>query len=80
MILTVEGGEKEFDKGDGVRFLDKILGFDIENSMNLICGDTGSDVPMVTKTIELSGKEKTWAIFVTKNEGLRKRVSDQTGD
>ena len=53
VILTVQGGEgdKDFDKGDGVVYLDSILNFNLANSMNLICGDTGSDVPMVTKTI-----------------------------
>lgn len=80
VVLTVkgEGAGKDFDKGDGVKFLNNLLGWNVADSLNLICGDTGSDVPMVTKTIELAGKEKTYSVFVTKNEGLRKRVTEQT--
>lgn len=75
VILTVkkEGEEalKDFDKGNGVDFLDQLLSLDVANSNNLICGDTGSDVPMATTSVAKAGKDKTYAVFVTKNDGLK---------
>jgi hypothetical protein len=77
IILTVqseEGGLKDFDKGDGVSFLNGELGLHMERGPNLICGDTGSDIPMVTASV---GRTKeTWTIFVTDDEELRAAVRD----
>ncbi|MBW1609429.1 MAG: trehalose 6-phosphate synthase, partial [Deltaproteobacteria bacterium] len=39
---------------------------------HLICGDTGSDVPMLEATIKRTND--TWSIFVTKNQELAERV------
>ncbi len=76
IILTVgsEGDEglRDFDKGDGVNYLDDELNLDIANSKNLICGDTGSDVRMA-----VASKEKTVytkVIFVTEDEELKQKV------
>jgi hydroxymethylpyrimidine pyrophosphatase-like HAD family hydrolase len=62
---------KDFDKGNGVEFLDKLVGLNLANVNNLVCGDTGSDFPMATASVKHAGKDKTWAVFVTKNEGLK---------
>jgi hypothetical protein len=74
IILTVEGasGLKDFDKGDGILFLDSELGLGLEGSANLICGDTPSDVPMISKAAEKS--PDPWTIFVTRDERLKEAV------
>ncbi|MBG0775463.1 MAG: trehalose 6-phosphate synthase [Desulfovibrionaceae bacterium] len=76
VILTVEdgqdGGARDFDKGDGVRFLDTALGMHMESGPHLVCGDTGSDVPMLEAAMEKC--LDTRAVFVTKNEKLANRV------
>jgi hypothetical protein len=74
IILTVEGasGLKDFDKGDGILFLDSQLALGLSGSENLVCGDTASDVPMVK-----SASEKTpdpWTIFVTRDKNLEEAV------
>jgi hypothetical protein len=74
IILTVEGasGLKDFDKGDGILFLEGELGLELHRGENLICGDTPSDVPMVAAASEKS--PDPWTIFVTRDENLRKAV------
>jgi len=74
IILTVEGasGLKDFDKGDGILFLDSELDLDLNGGENLVCGDTASDIPMVTAAAEKS--PDPWTIFVTRDEKLREAV------
>lgn len=79
IILTIEtsgDGLKDFDKGDGVKFLNTELGLDMFRGPHLICGDTGSDVPMLEAAMELA--PDTRAIYVTDNEDLAKRVKGIT--
>jgi hypothetical protein len=74
IILTVEGqsGLKDFDKGDGILFLDSQLGLELSRGGNLVCGDTSSDIPMVSAAL---GKSKrTWSIFVTRDQKLQEAV------
>jgi len=79
IILTVEGasGLKDFDKGDGILFLDDRLGLDLNEGENLICGDTASDVPMVKAAAEKS--PDPWTIFVTRDENLKEAVRRASG-
>ena len=77
IILTVQGsgaGEsaRDFDKGDGVSFLSRELGLQLERGPNLICGDTRSDVPMVAASLERT--KETWAVFVTGDAALQEEV------
>jgi hydroxymethylpyrimidine pyrophosphatase-like HAD family hydrolase len=75
IILTVEtsgDGLKDFDKGDGVKFLNGELSLGMSRGPHLVCGDTGSDVPMLEAALELA--PDTRAVYVTKNEDLKKRV------
>lgn len=75
IILTIsdkKAGLKDFDKGDGVKYLDKELSLDMNKGPHLICGDTGSDVPMIQETMKRTND--TWSIFVTKNQELAQRV------
>ncbi len=75
VILTIEtSGDKlkDFDKGDGVKYLNAELGLEMFRGPHLICGDTGSDVPMLEAALELA--PETRAIYVTEKEDLAKRV------
>ena len=77
IILTIKDKTqvlKDFDKGDAVRFLNKDLRLGMEKSFNLICGDTKSDIPMVSASMEFS--QDTWTIFVTKDEELKKQIKE----
>jgi len=81
IILTVETageGLKDFDKGDGVKFLNEELDLQMFRGPHLICGDTGSDVPMLEASLELAPDTK--AIYVTRDEGLTKRINGLTTD
>ena len=65
-------GQKEFDKGDGLLFLDKELGLKLEQGPTLVCGDTGSDLKLVEAGV---GKnEDTWTVFVTRDAALIEKV------
>jgi hypothetical protein len=72
IILTMEGesGLKDFDKGDGVSFLDGELDLGLARGGNLVCGDTSSDIPMVAA----AQSPQTSAIFVTRDEELKEEV------
>jgi hypothetical protein len=74
IILTVEGesGLKDFDKGDGVLFLDAELDLGLSRGGNLVCGDTPSDIPMVAAALIKSPETST--IFVTRDEILKGAV------
>ncbi|MFW5855586.1 MAG: trehalose 6-phosphate synthase, partial [Thermodesulfobacteriota bacterium] len=76
IMLTVKTEEKDdrrdFDKGDGIRFIDHTLNLGMAEGPNLICGDTGSDVPMVAAALDRC--PDTRAIFVTGDEDLKQRV------
>jgi hypothetical protein len=79
ILLTVSrGGDsgrlKEFDKGDGVDFLDEALSLRLEQGPNLVCGDTLSDVPMVRSSVRKT--ELTWAVFVTSDETVRRKAAE----
>jgi len=79
IILTVEtekDGLKDFDKGDGVKYLNDELGLEMFRGPHLICGDTGSDVPMLEAALELTPEAR--AIYVTGDEGLARRVRGLT--
>ncbi len=75
IILTLEdahGETRDFDKGDGVSFLNEDIGLHIESGSNLICGDTPSDVPMVKHVNAHS--ENNGVIFVTEDGELKNQV------
>ena len=75
IILTIsdeKAGLKDFDKADGIKYLEKELNLDMHTGPHLICGDTGSDVPMLAVTMERT--EDTFSVFVTKNPELVERV------
>ncbi len=76
IILTVTdekyGTLKDFDKGNGVRFLNRDVPLLLNEGANLICGDTFSDVPMVEAAVETN--DETFALFVSEDHALQKKV------
>jgi hypothetical protein len=66
------GGVRDFDKGDGVRFLDRKLRLGIGTGPNLVCGDTMSDVPVVEACAGANGG--TRVVFVTRDDTLKHKV------
>jgi len=78
IIVTVEKGKeheapRDFNKGDGVKFIDRSLGLGLEKWSNLVCGDTESDIPMLKAVLEKS--PSTRAIFVTQSQELKEKIS-----
>jgi hypothetical protein len=77
IVLTLEDDEddgvRDFDKGDGVRFLDADVPLAMAQGTCLVCGDTASDVPMLEATLEIAPHAR--AVFVTGDEDLRRRVA-----
>ena len=77
IILTIEdslSGAKDFNKADGVNFLDDALKLNMKKGPHLVCGDTSSDTPLIEATMEKTSD--TWAVFVTKNSELSAKVKD----
>lgn len=72
--IILSFNNKDFDKADGVMFLDKSLGMQIDDRPALLCGDTSSDLPML-KTISEKSPDPS-GIFVTDNEGLILQVKN----
>jgi hypothetical protein len=76
IILTVEdqeAGLKDFDKKEAVKFLDRELNLNMATGPHLVCGDTGSDLPMLEASMAYCSD--TWAVFVTQNPQLADKVS-----
>jgi hypothetical protein len=78
IILTVSdekhGKLRDFDKGDGVRFLNRDVPLFLNEGKSLICGDTSSDIPMVEASKEIN--DETFALFVSEDRSLQKNVLD----
>ncbi|MBD3421360.1 MAG: trehalose 6-phosphate synthase [Chitinivibrionales bacterium] len=76
IMLTIDndGQSKDFDKGDGVLFLDRELNLEIGTGPNLVCGDTGSDVAMARTCSERCSQ--SYSVFVTTKKELRQSVTD----
>lgn len=64
---------KDFNKGNGIGFITETLNLDLKNKHVLICGDTFSDVSMLSVAQELGAHLST--IFVTENDDLKQKVS-----
>lgn len=64
---------RDFDKGDGIRFLRGRLGIAKLDKPCLVCGDTGSDIPMLRACAALY--TETTGILVTQDASLRQRAT-----
>jgi hypothetical protein len=80
--LTVDdargGAARDFDKGDGLRFLNKNLGLGLHEGACLVCGDTDADVPMLEAALDLA--PETHAVFVTDDEERQHAVRERLPD
>ncbi|MUM76464.1 trehalose 6-phosphate synthase [Pseudodesulfovibrio sp. F-1] len=79
IILTIEteaDAVKDFDKGDGVKYLSSELDLEMVHGPHLVCGDTASDVPMLEAAMSMAAN--TRAIFVTRDKALATRVRGVT--
>jgi len=79
IMVTVEQEKdneipRDFNKGDGVRFMNYSIDLELEKGSNLVCGDTESDIPMLKAVLEMS--PLTRAIFVTEKLELKEKVSE----
>jgi hypothetical protein len=77
IILTMQRSSSnndisDFNKGDGIDFLNEALKLGMEGKKSLICGDTLSDIPMVKASLKKSSHIS--AIFVTEDEDLKAKV------
>lgn len=76
IILTLDSkntGSKDFDKGDGLKFLNDKDKLELSIGTSLICGDTDADIPLIETSQAIS--KDTLAIFVTEDEDLKLRVN-----
>lgn len=82
VLLTVEdsgdGKNRDFDKGDGIRFLNDDADLGISKEKTLICGDTNSDVPMITAAKKINAD--SGAVFVTEDAALKEKVLKECPD
>jgi len=80
--LTVDdargGTARDFDKGDGLRFLNENLGLGLHEGACLVCGDTDADVPMLEAALDLA--PETHAVFVTDDEERQHAVRERLPD
>jgi hypothetical protein len=65
---------KDFDKADGVAFLNDRLHLELDKGPNLVSGDTASDIPMLSLSLEKTSD--TTGIFVTKDKKMQKKVRE----
>lgn len=74
IILTVNSNDqiKDFDKGNGLQFLNHELKLNMNKGSTLVCGDTVSDLPMVKASMEIS--QNTYSIFATENPEIEKQL------
>ncbi|MFW6231190.1 MAG: trehalose 6-phosphate synthase [Nanoarchaeota archaeon] len=71
-VILTTGKKKAFDKGDGINYIAKTLDLKLNKGINLVCGDTGSDIALAEKT--LAKNKDTEVIFVTTDMKLKRKV------
>jgi len=74
VYIKSEGGDI-FHKGDGINLLVEHTKCDLKQGHILVCGDSQSDVPMLTYCLE-KNPQGTFSLWVTTDEQLRKKVSE----
>lgn len=74
VIATIGSGTaiRDFDKGDGLKYIDSCGQLDLRKGPHLVCGDTSSDIPMLEAVLEYT--REVQAIFVTRDPHLMQRV------
>ncbi len=74
ILLTRDEGDRDFNKGDGISYVDRTVGLGLTSSV-IVCGDTASDLPMVTAAA--STAEDLRVVFVTEDDQLKREVERQ---
>jgi hypothetical protein len=77
IIATRDAGDRDFNKGDGIEFVDRIIGLDLDGPV-LVCGDTASDVPMVDVAAGRGADLRV--VFVTHKDDLKAEVTGRSDD
>ncbi len=74
LVIEKPGGkQRDFNKGDGLLFVDRELSLPLSLGPNLICGDNIPDLSMVQ--VSLDKTSRTAAGFVTESPELRDKVT-----
>lgn len=73
-IVLSTGDEQEFTKADGLYFIDRELGLELERGPTLVCGDTPPDLKLVEACRNKT--QDVYTIFMTKDEALAQRVKE----
>jgi hypothetical protein len=71
-IVLSTGADKEFDKADGLYFIDRELGLGLDQGPTLVCGDTPPDLKLVQACRDK--QPDVYAVFVTKDASLAQQV------
>uniref|UniRef100_A0A0N5C3U1 alpha,alpha-trehalose-phosphate synthase (UDP-forming) n=1 Tax=Strongyloides papillosus TaxID=174720 RepID=A0A0N5C3U1_STREA len=75
IFLKTSPTGKIFTKGDGITLFAKKMGFDLSKGRILVCGDSESDIPMLETCLKFNN-EHVYTVWVSKNNELRKKVSE----
>uniref|UniRef100_A0A0N5AKK0 alpha,alpha-trehalose-phosphate synthase (UDP-forming) n=1 Tax=Syphacia muris TaxID=451379 RepID=A0A0N5AKK0_9BILA len=62
-----------FNKGHGIRLIERKMGLKLDEGRILVCGDSETDLPMLEECLACSSRN-VFTIWVTSNEQLREKV------
>ncbi|MFW5802108.1 MAG: hypothetical protein ACOCVC_08730 [Spirochaeta sp.] len=76
IILSIDSSKsaRDFDKGDGLRFIAEELEFDLQQGTRIVCGDTPSDIPLIDA---LTPSDELYPIFVSTDTKLIQQVQSR---
>ncbi|XGW33076.1 hypothetical protein V3C99_017520 [Haemonchus contortus] len=63
-----------FNKGHGVRLIERKMGMQLQDGNILVCGDSDTDLPMLEECLSVA-PPNVYTIWVTKDEALREKVT-----
>ncbi|VDO89978.1 unnamed protein product [Heligmosomoides polygyrus] len=63
-----------FNKGHGVRLIERKMGMQLQDGNVLVCGDSDTDLPMLEECLSVA-PPNVYTIWVTKDEALQEKVT-----
>ncbi|PIO77616.1 hypothetical protein TELCIR_00281 [Teladorsagia circumcincta] len=63
-----------FNKGHGVRLIERKMGMNLQDGNILVCGDSDTDLPMLEECLSVA-PPNVYTIWVTKDEALQEKVT-----
>ncbi|KAK5976856.1 Alpha alpha-trehalose-phosphate synthase UDP-forming 1 [Trichostrongylus colubriformis] len=63
-----------FNKGHGVRLIERKMGMQLQDGNVLVCGDSDTDLPMLEECLSVA-PSNVYTIWVTKDEALQEKVT-----